>query len=357
MSKEAIRAFVRYYNVQNLGDDLMVFILTHRFQNVDFVISCKEQYSAFHKENANVTIKKDYSIVKKVIRRVVGIDIDTFIAEKTCDCVLEVGGSIFIEPTDHVRSYYRTIKSRQSSIPHFVIGSSFGPYRSETFYDFYKQQFSSYQGVSFRDTYSYSLFNMVLNASKATDIVFGLPLYYQPKRKGIHPIVFCIWNYWKDRRIIKETVRLINELKDHGKEVVLISFCEFEGDNMACEEINRESADKNRVINYDGNNVWEIIDEISNAEGVVGYRFHSIVIALAYGTPVFPIAYSLKTEKMLDDIHYKGDWDRIDSLNGISGERIIESFKNPTMFNNRECISDSTNQFKQFEKWVLFKKM
>lgn len=347
--------FVKYYNVQNLGDDLFVLILANKFKRENFFLTGKRKYLSCFDSIKNVLCSEEYvslkKIINKVVRRITHIDIELIKNTRYCDGLIIIGGSYFIEPSQKMRSYYNSRKSFVTFTPPvFVIGANFGPYKSSGFYNFYLKEFEKYNGICFREKYSYELFKGFPNVALAADVVFGIKDIYTPKVLTEKYVVVVVWNEIGSDIILSETARIIKELINKHYNIVLISFCEFEGDLKACKRICQILNEDIKIISYQGENLWDIIDCIANAVFVIGFRFHSIVLSIVYGVPVFPIAYSAKTINMLNEISFRGICTVISDLYNINADYIEKNLYVVDKVN--DLIKRSSMQFDQLNDYI-----
>ena len=88
-------------------------------------------------------------------------------------------------------------------------------------------------------------------------------------------------------------------------EVVFVSFCESQGDEKAINRIieRLEEREKVQVLFYH-NKIKEVLQLFSEAQIVIGTRFHSIILGWLNKKKVLPIVYDEKTKNVLDDLNY-----------------------------------------------------
>ena len=103
-------------------------------------------------------------------------------------------------------------------------------------------------------------------------------------------------------------------------------------------------------VEYTGDTDLFLKDFLSN-EFILGTRFHSIVLALSAGIPVFPIIYNIKTQNLLVDLGFIGNSIEIAKCNDLSIEyaehnRIIP-FKIPVSIKQQ-----SFNHFRYIDSFI-----
>ena len=114
-----MKIFVNAYLEQNLGDDLFFYILKNRYPQHTFYV-----LSTFWNNESNVKVYRN-PIYNKIIKK---LQIKSIIANR-CDIAISLGGSIYIEDENS--------KNRKFSLgknPCYVVGSNFGPYVTQEFY-------------------------------------------------------------------------------------------------------------------------------------------------------------------------------------------------------------------------------
>lgn len=287
-----MKVFIDAYLFQNLGDDLFVDILTKRYPQVDFVT-----YSSFYKSNSNNL--KVYN--NRFLNKVIGSENIKYYLAKKCDLVVYIGGSMFIEGES------KPSKILKSDLKTYIIGSNFGPYQNQSYFEIHREIFKKMQDVCFRDDYSYQLFKDIACVRKASDLVFTLPVETKNvnERKALISIIECHGKnevYKQDYEA--KIVEIINKLKQDGFKVCLMSFCELQNDEKAIESI-LTKVKVDETYYYRGN-TQEAINKLNEASFVVGSRFHANILGMLLNKAILPIAYSNKTINILKDINYQG---------------------------------------------------
>lgn len=312
------------YTANNVGDDLMIEILLKRYKNHQFYCpnaipanSPLRQYpNFFDKENlyrkygrANhlfnllTLYKRPDFFFKKVF--------DHY--ERSCKCAVYIGGSIYMQfPEETIEKRIENERQKLAHGPLFVIGANFGPFQTDEFREAFRRYFACCQGVSFRDKKSYDYFGELPHVQYAPDVVFNLPKgSLDVKREGKHVVISLI--DVKARRGIQQYAEAYEQLivdiceksVQDGKSVVLISFCEAEGDGKAIDRIlNRlPSHIREAVSRYDySGDTSKVLAIFSEASFVLATRFHAMVLSLVFKKPFFAIAYNPKIQNVLTDV-------------------------------------------------------
>lgn len=313
------KSFLYAYDRQNLGDDLFIHTITKRYPDVKFYMwSSAENRKTFACLPNLKVIDHDSRLVRflhalrpSLVSRYKGM------IEGSCDAVVYIGGSIFMEyPNwEQICSWWDwTAENR----PFYVLGANFGPYHTERYREKMAGIFGKMRDVCFRDRYSRDLFRDVDTVRQAPDILFSYPMpEVAVKEKQVfvsvincagrdesHDLSGC------DKRYVANMVKLLRGCLDDGCSLALASFCKEEGDEEGIAKILAAMGcgtdPRVRVLRYDGTNAEEVTTAIAESGYVIATRFHATILALAAGRPVLPIVYSDKTVHVLQDLGFEG---------------------------------------------------
>jgi colanic acid/amylovoran biosynthesis protein len=272
-----------------------------------------------------------------------------------------MGGSIFMQNQNAERQLaYKSLIIRSfygKNKKVFVLGSNFGPFHSQGFYDAYKKLFSKLEDLCFRDSKSYELFSDLNNVRYAPDVVFSLkssiPLNEKKRQVG-----FSLINI-KNRQglgqhhhsYISKMAELVKKFVQDNYEVKLFSFCEGEGDIQSIYEVidtDPEIKDKVKIINYLGA-IDATLDEFQSCEFIIGTRFHSIILGLLFECHIIPIYYSDKTFNYLNDlgIGHFGFW--IEDIEKLTFRKIMGS---QPLSVHKLHILEADQQFKKLSQFL-----
>jgi len=346
----------------NLGDDLFFRILFRRYPNIKFYFYppsvLLNKYKKIFKKYKNVRFydKEEYYVnVRKDITDVnTPINLFPMICEraKTVDCLINIGGSIFMQ-NDHWREDDRfTIKEIIGNKPSFIIGCNFGP-NDNDYYNFYQEWFKKFDDICFRDKVSYNQFKHLDNVRLADDIVLigsdKRLLLSRRNKKSIGISIIDVTNTktlknYKDDyfKFLRETIKFYQ--KDNFK-INLFSFCEEDGDLKAINELLETIKDQTNinVINYD-DNIDDFLAKWQQNEYIVSTRFHATILALKYKQFFLPLIYSDKTKNYLKDI---------DKGISIIDIKKIKNYKiGKTTFNKVIRRYNSDEQFEIVDKYL-----
>lgn len=361
------KVLIYAYTKLNLGDDLFIKILCNRYPNVKFYIFTIYQYSKSFNKIQNLTcycvdrfyirwinnIFKNLRISKDIFKKYITLKVDSSVY---------IGGSIFMQLNDKWEYMINNdMKMKINNKPHFILGSNFGPYKNEKFFERYKEFFKECRDVCFRDKYSYELFKDLNNVRYASDIVFQGNKIYKPTTKSNNIVISVIKPSIRDRfkdydeKYYDKISEVIEYFVKRGLNVILMSFCKFEGDEEAVEKIyNRiKSEDKLKVDKYFyRGDIKESLKIIGESRYVIATRFHAMILGLVYNKPVYPIIYSEKMTNVLNDINFNGNIMELQLIEELKVECVNESLKSleDEIRDIRIQIKDSEKHFKILDK-------
>ncbi len=324
-----IRAFIK----GNLGDDLFIHTLCKRYPDTQFVMCGEKAYKTMFTEHKNLKYVCTDTFFNKWLFRVFNIPAYTdaiikklikkdrtvpnyrcleYLSRHSRNNVL-ISGSIFMESGNNefvMAPYYKNEKKYFESRP-VVLGCNFGPYHSKGYYDFYNKCFDMARQVSFRDKYSHSLF-VKENTVYAPDILFAYDkdCYMIPKEKDY--VLISVMNLLKDfsdSRELQEQYEdtlaaFVNRLTKENNRVVLMGFCNAQGDNAVIASLYKKLVDKDKVkcVNYPDITYKEAVGYIAGARTVVATRYHAMILGWLYNKPVLPIVYNEKMTHVIEDL-------------------------------------------------------
>lgn len=288
---------VKGYKRINLGDDLFFSILFKRYPDVKFVFSGPKEYKKIFKHYDNVIVIPPYSfkdiIIEAVNKIVLKSDFD--LVSYISDCEVLITGSGFRQQTKSETAKFNAYRNKE-----FILGANFGPYFEKKFFDSWYNYFLDCKDVSFRDKKSFELFNISGNIRYAPDIVFGVEKYYSDyefnpcrylEEAEFDNKDYAIISVISFARITKNAdeareyydgiKRIALFLIDKGLKILFFSFCKYEGDLSAIEEIlqDKRIAENASFYSYEGD-VDEALNIISKSGIVVATRFHAMILGL-----------------------------------------------------------------------------
>lgn len=346
-----MKVFLKGYLKQNLGDDLFVSILLNRYKE-DFFTYTKDSYGDMFNDKLKIYNGKIYKLINIFLKVVTNknFGIEEYIERKSDVSVL-IAGSLFME-----KKGVKPIFSL--SEPYYIIGSNFGPYFSDRYYNKFYNVFKKANDVCFREKYSKDLFPDLPNVRYASDVVFNLDISnvkITDNKKVVISVIDCKRKLTEElsdkyeNKIIELSKMLINK----GYEICLMSYCAAENDEIAINSILDKIKEKNMLDKistyYYKGNIEEALNVMGDSQVIIGSRFHANIIGMLLNKTVIPLAYSDKTLNVFNDMKFDGkifDLRKIDEIDisKITDEDLKYKFDISTQ------IEDAKKQFEELDK-------
>lgn len=350
------------YTYFNLGDDLFIKILCERYQHTQFILYAPSEYKSSLKHLNNITFVNSQSIkyrgINFLFKLLKSSHVSQHLLAKSCDGVVEIGGSLFIQNNDWQYEFKKKKRSKLKDKPFFLLGANFGPYDDPAFLTTHKDMFKQYTDICFRDQYSYDLFSKLDNVRLADDIVFTLDKEYQQTIEDmitisiIKPSIRASLSKY-DAIYFNKISELIIHFIDNDYQVTLMSFCEYELDHEAIKTITNlipvEYHDKIHDFYYK-TNLDEALRLIAKSRFLIATRFHAMILGWLYDIPVFPIAYSSKMTQVMEDNYFTGAYTTIEDIHTVDPHYVLESFDTY----KHDVSKQVKNAQKQFLKLDVF---
>ncbi len=128
-----------------------------------------------------------------------------------------------------------------------------------------------------------------------------------------------------------------------------MSFCEFEGDheavNTIADSLPSSYLSKLRKHYYEGD-LEKILEVMSQSTFVIATRFHAMILGWVYEKPVFPIVYSEKMKRVMNDIGFKGSYTDFNMLDQLKATEVFSSMHT----NFIDITAQAQNSKKHFNK-------
>jgi len=333
------KIMIMAYTYFNLGDDLFIKILIERYPRTKFYLFVPKRYRKVFPHSGNLIIIPSESLILRglnyIFRKFKIQNFCKMLLLKDINATVEIGGSIFIQNQNWKNKIAdrKMLLSYNQEGKNFIIGANFGPYSTLDFVDNYTELFSYYEDICFRDELSHNLFKKMSNIRIASDVVFQLK-HDTPSKIENNVIISVIEP--SNRAELKDYGDLYyQKMKEislaiikSGREVVLMSFCKFEGDEVAIKEImNIIPEEHKKQVNsyfYD-NDLDEALEIIRKSSAVVATRFHAMILGWVYGKPVLPVVYSEKMTNVMEDAGYKGQYISFDNLDMMNSDDLIKN--------------------------------
>lgn len=350
-----------YWN-SNLGDDLFLKILSERYPSHNFfIISGSKAFQSFNgipnikkvripfriKLKNKLYQKLDISTEKLLSKFEIGI-LNQF------DLYCELGGSLFILPQEGIGTkYWLRNKIVLSGLPYFVIGSNFGPYFSEGQVQKYHELFAKMTGISLRDRNSYKLFSDLPNVDYAPDLVFNLNVK-EPPVLGKYTLISFInpesrFDHETSEKYYQLIANIITDLLNKQEQVVLMSFCEAEGDLIAAKKIKKMFNNISQIEVFNHTNINESLKKINGADKIIATRYHSMILGWLMGKPTFVLSYSKKINNVISDLFPAQPFINISQID-------LDNFKLSFAVNNQidSIVQEAQQQFKFLDRFFEY---
>ena len=311
-----MKIYVNAFLHNNLGDDLFVDILVNRYRNTKF-ITISNSY-----KNKNMKIYSN-KYINRVLRNTL---MKRLLIIKKSDKIISIGGSMYIEGKS--RDKTEEFKGKE----YYILGSNFGPYKTQEYYEKMREFFKKAQDVCFRESYSYNLFKELPNVRQAPDIIFGLDtekIKITNRKRVIISVISCKDKIGKyEEEYEEKIIEIMKFFKEKGYEICLMSFCKEEGDEKAIELILTKAKMDNILTYYYKGNREEALNILADSQIIVGSRFHANILGLVLNKTIIPISYSKKTNNVLNDIGYKGMIINISEIKKFQTDLLTEDILN-----------------------------
>lgn len=341
------------YSRANLGDDLFIYILAKRYEDIQFYIHIREEkYRKPFKNLLNVTCLDTE-------RNVHLVNLEDF------DAFIYIGGSIFMESPyskGEVAEFIELAKKcKENNKPLFYMTCNFGPYYTEEYVQNARILFKLCEGVCFRDKVSYNLFSDIKSVSYAPDVALSYDFSDLKQKKSFRSIGISVIDLEiREKLAPKELIyndyikRIIIKFAKRGYKVNLISFCAEENDEKAIEKIIKLLPEKYQkrvgTIKYVGD-IETFIKEYSKMKYMVCTRFHSTILSILLEQKIYNLSYSKKTNNTLEDLGVEYKIDNIDQIE-YDTRLSMKDFKKVDKRKIKKIEKDAKNQFKAFEQWI-----
>ncbi|MGV2982233.1 polysaccharide pyruvyl transferase family protein [Microbacterium sp. AGC85] len=309
------RVAVRFYAADNLGDDLFLKVLAERY-TTQFVYRRYSRGGTLSRLPSLRGVGGRWSSRAYILlERLLGVgSLATLRLARGTEALIHVGGSLFIDDGDSRRWERESRFYRRLGRPYYILGLNFGPARTPAFIQRVADIFKNAQDVCFRDRASYEIFEGIKSTRVATDVVFAMDVTRLDPTNERSVVISVIdarrrFDASVAELYLEAVGKLAAKLAGDGYRVVLMSFCEREGDLLAAEEILRKLPDATRddvsIYDYQGE-IDEALAVIARADLVVASRFHANVLGLLLDKKIISLAYSRKTTDFLTEIGFEG---------------------------------------------------
>lgn len=306
------------YWVKNFGDDLFLKSLINNINNnkgnISIQICCKKKYREYYRK-MGVKVFVEDSFFHKIINRILKVfnkpDL-YFLKCKKENYFVMLGGSLFAENKSNEieKNQLRNLNyAIEKVFKSYIIGSNFGPFKTDDFKKSYEKLFSKVSDISFRDKYSFELFY-----EKLKNIRYGLDIALEGvwdeyvNKKSIDNnidnkcIAISMINLKKREELKKykndyekRFIEICNYHIGNNEKILLLNFCEKEGDRETYNYIINKINNSKMIEIIEYSNIDSICNAIKKCKKIYATRFHAIMLGLYYNKNIVPFVYNPKS--------------------------------------------------------------
>jgi len=314
------KVFLYGYFCDNLGDDLFVRHICTLYPDVEFHIVIEGDFGQAFASIENLIIHR-FSFFDRIFDKLFKRWFFRERIAKTCDTIVHIGGSVFIQGNnwaDKFKNYKRLFNSCKKK---FIVGANFGPYTDINYLNSYKEFFSEFDGICFRDKYSYKLFSDLEQVNYAPDILFSYGFDFYKKKSSEKTVAFSVMN--KGEIYLNKIAQLADDFVEKGYRIILIGFSRFEGDLIAVnkvEELMEHTCEKHMY----SSDIDDTLSILAKADLIFATRFHSMVLGWGFEKKVYPCIYSNKMLTVIEDLHPEQKYCTLENIKQLSIDEIFE---------------------------------
>ena len=311
-----MKIYLSGYFHENLGDDLFFHIITQRYAKHQFYMMVHGDHAHAYRGRPNVKVHAQPKLLRgadKILSKVspnLGLG---SLYGRTKEISVLIGGSMFQELYKDGSDLKRLAQMPQNRSKLYILGINYGPAKTMAYRDAVSRYLASATDVCFRDRTSFELFQELPNARVGNDIVFGIRNICPAPAQKQNTCVISLIDFDAKPDLAPYKAAYLQFLRERileqqalGREVILTSFCRWEGDEKAIRELKAlcepEVLEKLKTLCYDGHNWKELCNAFASASWVISTRFHAMVLGLVYQVPTVVISYSNKIRQLLRDM-------------------------------------------------------
>ncbi len=354
---------LRGYFSGNLGDDLLVEIISSRYTNTLFYICGPKIYKNLYTLYPNVLYKPydgmllrvflairrywEKTYQKRILKRVdyqqesTDAVIDEYWSKRANVNVI-ITGSGFVNSADEGISAISRKMATESVYFNrhpFILGCNFGPYTYIEYLEMYQKLFTNANDICFRDKHSASLFPNANNVRYEADIVFGYPfskIHQTPTsfEKSTAYWLISIANIKKDNDMasayyddyVNMISRIVSERAANKLYTLLVGFSINQEDDKTIQEILEHVNCAHYVhhLCYPLDSAESVLGYFSHAEAIVATRYHAMVLGFLFQKKTCTISYNEKAAHSLDLIDPLCPYIKLEELNTVRRQKDLE---------------------------------
>ena len=315
------------YFDRNFGDDMMMKLVVRSLPEITFLVNETVDIPLLSEPNV---MQKPYEVCRRFPKLVVtgsGFMINTKAAFKT-ELLWFLKGH---RPGDYCLGC--NMEPLDDPIKQFLI----------------RQKLNKFKLITCRDQVSYQW--LLQNTRKPKihclpDILFSLPDEWIPKVKTSDKLGISMMHRAGDREncaYYRAMAAIADEwIRKTGKSVLLMAFDTGKEDDLfACRAVQAlmQFPDQTEIVAHtDGT---EILTAFAHCEKIIGARFHSVVLALRMGIPIYPLIFREKVRNLLKDIQFSFPACNMDSIDHPSLRDFLRPDQNSYLLEPEICVRAS----------------
>ena len=188
------------------------------------------------------------------------------------------------------------------------------------------------------------------------DILFSLPEEWLPRRDNPEMLGISLMHRQgdtEDCHYYRAMAEAADEwIRKTGKGVLLLAFDTGKEDDLfACRAVQGLMQFPERTEIAAHTDGTEILAAFARCEKLIGARFHSMVLALRMGIPLYPLIFREKARNLLKDVQYPFPVSDLDAIDHASLYEFLGSDQNPCPL--KEEIFTQANEHAQLLKQQL----
>ena len=231
----------------------------------------------------------------------------------------------------------------------YCLGCNMEPLNSPVKQFLISRKLNKFKLITCRDQVSYQW--LLQNTRKPEihylpDILFSIPDEWLPAVKAPSKLGISMMHRAGDREdcaYYRAMAQISDEwIRKTGKGVLLMAFNTGKEDDLfACRAVQTlmQFPDQTEIVAHtDGT---EILAAFARCEKVIGARFHSMVLALRMGIPVYPLIFREKVRNLLKDIQCSYPACDLDAIDHASLLAFVGSDQTPYLLETEICVGAS----------------
>ncbi len=334
-----MKLILRGYFNHNLGDDFMIKTFIEQTPSVDYLVEEKNEYTKFLENMPNVSFGK--------------------VCDNLYPTVTITGSGLMVNSRASLKCEVKNLLLRREKSD-FYIGCNIEPFKSRIAEFVIKQKLKSCKFISCRDKASLFWFSKNFTKTKLTyhpDILFSMPdklLLGTCSDAALGISVMKTGNEKTDMRFVNDMADIIDRYTEGTKgKVFLFAFSMgSENDYELCKQIQNRAKhkDNTEIVCYFGDGT-KLLQSFAKLSRFIAVRFHSAVLAIKMGIPMYPILYRDKMRNLIKDLNYNIKGSDITAIDKDEIREFITNDAKPYLLDEK-IKSESKKHSKDFVDYI-----